>query len=77
MQYSYFGLSWRIGKITVQNEKYQQTMHKAKQLIRTTNMSISEIDFSVGYNDSNYFSYAFKKHIRMSPKAYRESSFNF
>lgn len=52
-------------------------MHKAKQLIRTTNMSISEIAFSVGYNDSNYFSYAFKKHIEMSPKAYRESSFNF
>lgn len=67
----------KAGNISVQSKITQIRLHKAKQLICTTNMSISEIAFSVGYNDSNYFSYAFKKHIGMSPKAYRESSFNF
>ena len=61
-------------KISVQAKINQIRLNKAKQLIHITNMSISEIAFSVGYNDSNYFSTAFKKHFGVSPKEYRSEN---
>ena len=45
---------------------------KAKELIAGTDRPITEIAFDVGYNDSNYFSTAFRKHEGISPSAYRK-----
>ena len=64
----------KADKISVQAKINQIRLNKAKQLIHITNMSISEIAFSVGYNDSNYFSTAFKKHFGVSPKEYRSKN---
>ncbi len=61
----------KVDKTSVQSKINQIRLNKAKQLIHITNMSISEIAFSVGFNDSNYFSTAFKKHFGVSPKEYR------
>jgi len=44
---------------------------KAKELLRCTSKKSSEIATMVGYKDSHYFSYAFKKAQGMTPTQYR------
>lgn len=46
-------------------------LQKATDLIRTTDLAITEIAFSCGFSDSNYFSRLFKKYIGCAPTAYR------
>lgn len=46
---------------------------RAKEMLRFTDKTISEISYAVGYSDVNYFSRAFKRVEGISPKAYRES----
>jgi AraC family transcriptional regulator, arabinose operon regulatory protein len=46
-------------------------MHKACQLLDTTNLSVKEIARLVGYKDALYFSHAFKTVIELSPSQYR------
>ena len=62
-------------------EIYNDTIHqylmkyrldKAKELLLNKNLSIQEIAISSGFKDANYFSKAFKKHMNMSPRQYRE-----
>lgn len=47
---------------------------KAAELLKTTQLSISEIAMYVGYSDSNYFVKVFKKRYGMTPSAYRLSA---
>lgn len=47
----------------------------AKVLLTTTHKSIQDIGLSVGYNDSNYFTRAFKKHETLTPKQYRSKAY--
>ncbi len=51
----------------------QQRLQKAMHLLRSTRMSVSQIGFEVGFNDSNYFSRHFKKHQGTTPISYRNS----
>lgn len=46
----------------------------AARLLRETTKTISEIAFDVGFSDSSYFSRAFRKCFRVSPKAWRENN---
>jgi two-component system response regulator YesN len=46
-------------------------MEKAKELLRSTNMRTSEIANAVGYKDSHYFSYLFKKTQDCTPREYK------
>ncbi len=46
-------------------------MNKAKELLRCTGKRSSEISAQVGYKDSHYFSYVFKKTQGMTPTQYR------
>ena len=46
-------------------------IHRAGELLRTTNMRTSEVAYAVGYNDPHYFSYLFKKNTGLSPRDYR------
>lgn len=46
-------------------------MNKAKELLRCTGKRSSEIALEVGYRDSHYFSYLFKKTQGMTPTQYR------
>ena len=46
----------------------------AKEFLRNTNKSVVDIAYECGFDDSNYFSTAFKKSEDMSPLEYRKTS---
>lgn len=46
-------------------------LNKAKELLRQTNTRSTQIASEVGYNDSHYFSYIFKKNFGLTPSEYR------
>ena len=46
-------------------------MEQARELLRCTDKSSGEIAYEVGYNDSHYFSFLFKKVNGCSPRDYR------
>ena len=48
-------------------------LEHAKALLTTTTMRTSEVGYEVGYNDTHYFSYVFKKNNKMTPKEFRTS----
>lgn len=48
-------------------------LKKACELLINSQYSITEIAFRSGFNDSNYFCRTFKKHLKLSPKEFRES----
>lgn len=50
----------------------EQRMKKAKVLLKSTDMSIQQICFEVGYNDPANFSTAFKGCFKLAPSQYRK-----
>lgn len=48
----------------------------AKKLLRSTNLSISEVAVQSGYNNVTYFIRVFKKHTQLSPLQYRQKKKN-
>ncbi|GAB4154821.1 MAG: two-component regulator propeller domain-containing protein [Winogradskyella sp.] len=46
-------------------------LEKGKELLKTTDLSISEIAYAVGFNDPNYFSKTFKEEFEKSPSEFR------
>lgn len=49
-------------------------IEKAKQLLKESDTSITEISKIVGFSDHNYFSKVFKKYVMMTPSAYRRKN---
>ena len=47
---------------------------KARELLTTTGMKLSDIGMEIGYNEPNYFSHVFRKVVGMSPKDYRAAN---
>lgn len=52
----------------------RRRLHRAKKLLKTTEDSIPQIAYNVGFSDYNYFSRVYKKHYAKSPKNYRTKS---
>ena len=48
----------------------------AKQLLRYTRMSMSEIAFDLHFTSAEYFRYFFRRETGISPIAYRQQSIN-
>jgi AraC family transcriptional regulator len=46
----------------------------AKQLLAETDMPLSAIGLQVGCTDQSYFTALFRKHVTMTPKAYRDAT---
>ena len=51
----------------------EKRMEKARKLLRGTDLSTGKIAAEVGYKDSHYFSFVFKKTQGCSPREYRNS----
>ena len=51
----------------------QTKMSRAKELIMTNTMQITEISYALGFFDASYFCKLFKKHVGLSPKEYKKS----
>ncbi len=51
----------------------QLRLQNAMRLLRTSRLTVSQIAFEVGFNDSNYFTRQFSKRKGVSPSAYRKS----
>jgi transcriptional regulator GlxA family with amidase domain len=49
----------------------QVRLDNARELLRSSNLSVAEIAFSTGYPDTSYFSALFRKAMKMTPKDYR------
>jgi AraC-like DNA-binding protein len=47
-------------------------MREARQRLRAPALSIAEVAYAVGFQDSNYFSRSFKQHHGMSPREFRD-----
>ena len=46
-------------------------LEKAKELLKTTSLNVSEIAYSCGFASPNYFSTSFKNKYSLSPKDFR------
>ena len=46
-------------------------IERAKELLKTTNMKLSDIAMEIGYNEPNYFSHVFRKTTGITPKEFR------
>lgn len=57
---------------TVINYINEKKIEKAKDYLSNTDMKIYEIAEKLGFENSTYFSYFFKKYTGMSPKDYKE-----
>ena len=49
----------------------EKRINEAKRMLRQTEMRSSEIAFAVGFRDSHYFSFVFKKVSGCTPSEYR------
>lgn len=49
-------------------------LEKAAELLKSNDMNISEIAYSLGFSSPNYFSTAFKNKFGISPKEYKSSN---
>ena len=46
-------------------------IHRACELLKTTDLSIQEVAREIGFEDQFYFSRLFHRHLRMAPTSYR------
>lgn len=50
----------------------ERLVMEAKSLLKNTNWNVSEIAYALGFEESSHFTNAFKKFVRVTPKAFRE-----
>ncbi|MBC7866557.1 MAG: helix-turn-helix domain-containing protein [Gloeobacteraceae cyanobacterium ES-bin-316] len=58
---------------TTQQHIHQHLINKAKEILATTNLSVSEIAYQLGFEYPQSFNKLFKNKTNMSPLQYRES----
>lgn len=60
----------KLYKVSVNKYIRDYRIEKAKHLLETTDLTISEITYKIGFNSRSYFSKLFKEKYRMTPKNY-------
>jgi transcriptional regulator GlxA family with amidase domain len=61
-----------IGKTPIKY-LHELRLNNAKELLQSSNLTVAEIAYKVGYNDMSYFAKLFKKELYVSPKEYRKT----
>ena len=51
----------------------RQRLTKAQELLRRSDIAIADIGYMVGYKNPSHFTSLFRKHFKVTPKAYRNS----
>ncbi len=54
----------------------QLKVEEAKNMLLETDMSISDISYSLGFNETKYFDFFFKKHVGVTPKSFKKKERN-
>lgn len=67
------GLLKTLTGLTAQQHIHQKLIEKAKQQLSTTNLSVSEIAYQLGFEHSQSFNKLFKAKTNLSPLAFRAS----
>lgn len=67
------GLLKTLTGLTTQQHIHEKLIEKAKQQLSTTNLSVSEIAYQLGFEHPQSFSKLFKSKTSMSPLAFRQS----
>ena len=67
-----YNLMSEHGNGKIANYIRKKRLDKAKHLLKTTDMTIAEISFAVGFSGYNYFLKLFKQEYGISPKQYRK-----
>lgn len=49
----------------------RQRLFKAQELLRNPNLVIADIAYLVGYKNPSHFAKVFRRHLKISPTAYR------
>lgn len=62
---------------TVKEYVIEAKMQKAKEFLKTVNLSISDIAYKLGYTNPFYFTNVFTKQFGISPSAYRRKFSEF
>lgn len=57
---------------TIQDYINTLRLEKAKDLLRSTDLNVTRVAHSLGFNTSEYFTTCFKKSVGMTPKKYRD-----
>lgn len=52
----------------------QQRINSARDLLRTSNLTVAEVALAVGYADSGYFCRLFKESMKQTPSEYRQAA---
>ncbi len=75
MHYDLYSLSREIKRKTGKNYTdlvQEKRLSQAAFFLRTTNMSVSDVAFNVGYENISYFHRIFTRKFGLSPKKYRD-----
>jgi AraC-like DNA-binding protein len=59
-------------KETPANYIKQKRLEKAFELVKSTNLTISELCYEVGFQDTSHFTKSFKQKYNQSPSDYRK-----
>lgn len=72
MSYGYFCRSYKdICGMTYNDYCTDVRIHEAEHLLESTDMTVQQIAYEVGYNDEKYFSRTFKKLMGKAPSEWR------
>lgn len=64
-------LKEKINK-TLTSYSQEVRVHKAQELLTTTELTVQMIAEKLGFSSENYFYHYFKKHVQLSPNVYRQ-----
>ena len=63
-----------VGK-TLRDYVEEQRIKRSVNLLMTTELSLTEIAYECGFSSQSYFSYVFKRRMKMTPREYAKSLF--